>query len=265
MDLLVHAGLSELLENSLELALARFDRAVELGKREADQLIASDPDKYVKLEDFDTWLAKQRCALADECPDLGTEACDDCDQHPRMNWVGLYTHWELRPFFRAVGNKAITLRAADGARGGADEAQGGAGVPDGPGTAALEERSSSMSRDARGHHANAMRRVLCLHVGDQTGIVREEPALTLEEHVHDVRETRVISQYSLQVGDHLGLLPSDNAVPYETRHEKDSVPVFHSCIRWEGIEQGLGECNQGIRHLRQVVPSPATESAECCS
>jgi tetratricopeptide (TPR) repeat protein len=109
VDLLVHAGLSELLENNLDLALARFDRAAKLGRREADRLIASDPDEYVKFEDFDAWLAKRTCELADECPDADTEACDDCDHHPRMGWIGLYSHWELRPFFRALGNKAITL------------------------------------------------------------------------------------------------------------------------------------------------------------
>jgi tetratricopeptide (TPR) repeat protein len=109
VDLHVHAGLSELLENNLDMALARFDRAVELGRQEIDRFIAKNPDEHLKYENYKDWLDSQTCRLADECPELGTDACDDCDHHPRMEWIGLYSYHEHRPFFRAMTNKAVTL------------------------------------------------------------------------------------------------------------------------------------------------------------
>ena len=45
VDLQVHAGLSELLEGNHDLALARFDCAVELGRQEIDRFIAENPDE----------------------------------------------------------------------------------------------------------------------------------------------------------------------------------------------------------------------------
>ena len=109
VDLHVHAGLSELLENNLDMALARFDRAVELGSREIERFIAEAPDEHIKYDDHEGWLKNQTCRLANECPELGTDACEDCDHHPRMEWIGLYSYHENRPFFRAMTNKAVTL------------------------------------------------------------------------------------------------------------------------------------------------------------
>jgi tetratricopeptide (TPR) repeat protein len=109
VDLHVHAGLSELLEDNHDLALARFDRAVELGRQEIDRFIADNPYEHIKYENYESWLSSRTCKLADECPELDTEACDDCDNHPRMEWIGLYSYHRHRPFFRAMTNKAVTL------------------------------------------------------------------------------------------------------------------------------------------------------------
>ena len=109
VDLLVHIGLSELLDNNLDLALAGFDRAVELGREETDRFIATYPDRLIKFEDLAAWLADQTCEMAEECDDVDTEACNGCEHHPRMKRGSLYSHLELRPFFRAMTNKAITL------------------------------------------------------------------------------------------------------------------------------------------------------------
>jgi tetratricopeptide (TPR) repeat protein len=68
VDLHVHAGLIDLLEEHYDMALARFTKAVELGKPLADKLKATSKKK----------------------------------DH-------LYGHLELRPYFRALSNKAVTL------------------------------------------------------------------------------------------------------------------------------------------------------------
>jgi len=109
LDLLVHAGLSELLEENYLLALSRFDRALEIGKGKIDDEIESNPGEYIKYEDFEKWAEGQVCELADECPDWGTDQCEDCDRSPVNSWTGLYSYTKFRPFFRAMTNKAVTL------------------------------------------------------------------------------------------------------------------------------------------------------------
>lgn len=71
VDLLVHAGLIDLIHDNYSLALTYFNKAAEIGKQFTDRMIASDPEEYTKTE--------------------------------------LYRYLEFRPFFRALTNKALAL------------------------------------------------------------------------------------------------------------------------------------------------------------
>lgn len=103
VDLLVHVGLCELMENHEHLALSYLTRAVDLGKEEADAMIAAEPEHYLKEADRQALAARHRrkADTAEERADLD-EAFDDT--HP---W--LRTFLEFRPFFRALTNKAVVL------------------------------------------------------------------------------------------------------------------------------------------------------------
>lgn len=109
VDLLVHAGLSELIDNNNRLALNYFDMAFKIGKSEIDIKIEKEPDEYIKYEDFEKWADNQICDYADECPDWNTDRCDDCDSNPITAFNSLYSYLQFRPFFRAMTNKASTL------------------------------------------------------------------------------------------------------------------------------------------------------------
>jgi tetratricopeptide (TPR) repeat protein len=110
VDLLVHAGLSELIEENYHLALSYFDKAIELGKQHIDIEIANNPEQYVKRDNLEKWAADKECRLADECPDRDTEKCKDCEENPENKAPNLYSYLEFRPFFRALTNKAVTLQ-----------------------------------------------------------------------------------------------------------------------------------------------------------
>lgn len=110
VDLLVHAGLSELIEKNYHLALSYFDKAIELGKRHIDIEIANNPEQYVKRDNLEKRATDKECRLADECTDRDTKKCKDCEENPENKAPNLYSYLEFRPFFRALTNKAVTLQ-----------------------------------------------------------------------------------------------------------------------------------------------------------
>ena len=91
VDLLVHAGLSELLDNNLHLALGYFDRGVEIGRLKADEEIRKNPDEdFIKADDRAEHYKGWVCRLSSECPDWGTDRCDACEENPEVSSPSLY-------------------------------------------------------------------------------------------------------------------------------------------------------------------------------
>jgi len=109
IDLLVHAGLSELIDKNYPLALSYFNKASTIGQKYIDTEIENNPDTCIKHSCFDAWKENQVCHLAEECPDWETKKCEDCDNSPGNEYLGLYANYKFRPFFRALENKAVTL------------------------------------------------------------------------------------------------------------------------------------------------------------
>ncbi len=110
VDLLVHSGLICLIDNDLELALAYFDRAGEIGVKQIERMIKEKPDEYVKMEDFDEWAEENPCRYKDECQEeWNSISCRSCENHPYYSFNSLYRHIEFRPFFRSQTNKAYVL------------------------------------------------------------------------------------------------------------------------------------------------------------
>jgi len=109
VDLLVHAGLIELIHENYLLALNYFDDASRIGKKRADFMISNDPETYVKEIDLDAWADGKVCELLDTCSHRDTEECITCEHYPRNAKTDLYLHLQFRPFFRALTNKAIAL------------------------------------------------------------------------------------------------------------------------------------------------------------
>jgi tetratricopeptide (TPR) repeat protein len=109
VDLIVHAGLIELIHQEYFLALNYFNNAMEIGRQFADLMIETEPDEYIKDIDLDKWSENKVCDLADECPDRFTSRCNGCEESPKFQKTELYRYLEFRPFFRAMTNKAITL------------------------------------------------------------------------------------------------------------------------------------------------------------
>ena len=109
VDLLVYAGLIELIHENHSLALNYFNDALRIGKKRADFLISNEPETYVKEIDLDKWAEGKSCDLIDECLSWNTDECFTCERHPKNEKSDLYMFRELRPFFRAFTNKANAL------------------------------------------------------------------------------------------------------------------------------------------------------------
>jgi len=109
VDLLVYAGIIELIYENYSLAYNYFDDASRIGKHKADLMIQCDPETYVKEIDLDQWADGKHCRYINECPNWDTEECLVCEDNPKNEKTDLYRYLEFRPFFRAIQNKAIVL------------------------------------------------------------------------------------------------------------------------------------------------------------
>jgi len=109
IDLHVHAGLCEYIDENYLFALTFYDKAQQLGKQFIDQEIQESPDFYIKECDIEKMMKNKKCEMFKECPHFETEKCKDCEDYPMNEVIGLYSSIKFRPFFRSLTNKALTL------------------------------------------------------------------------------------------------------------------------------------------------------------